>query len=169
MDRYLTNSDFTKLRKGFETYDNLLCNKTITYIFVHNNKNEKLIIKFNKSNFKHLCGIECDYSPAVLYDRLKRNSVKRQKLMYKNSYTKLKLQILPCLEGLLDLEKVRISLNGSLLRLHYDNLIRSKKMIIALACDKEPHKCSNYPKSLINLTQLNLKQKSFPVIKIEIK
>ena len=78
------------------------------------------------------------------------------------------MDVLPELDLLIDCDQIRVTLNGSLLQLQFNNLIRSKKAIIALACDKSSSTSVSYPKSLLNLHYGNFNQKSFPVTDIQI-
>lgn len=164
----LNDSDFNKLRQGFILYDSLFCEKTIIYTFNCENRLQKLSVHFEKTNFLHLSGISYYQSPVKFYNDLKSHHVNRNRLLYKNSQTKLKLDVLPELDLLIDCDQIRVTLNGSLLQLQFNNLIRSKKAIIALACDKSSSTSVSYPKSLLNLHYGNFNQKSFPVTNIQI-
>lgn len=166
----LNDSDFNKLLNGFKIYDELFCDNTIVYTYKKGNEINELSVFFTKSNFKHLCGVEYvnNNNANVFYNRLKNHQIHKKQIQYKNSFTKLKLNVLPYLDCLLDPEKIRITLRSNLLHLNFDNLIKSKKAILAIACDKEPHKCTSYPKSLINLKNTQISQKSFQVTEIKI-
>ena len=164
----LNDFDFNKLRLGFLLYDSLFCEKTIVYTFNYKSHLQRLNVHFEKTNFLHLSGVTYYRSPLKFYNDLKNHHVNRNKLLYKNSQTKLKLDVLPELNLLTNCDQVRITLNGSLLQLQFNNLIRSKKAIIALACDKSSQKSISYPKSLLNLHYGNFNQKSFPVTDIQI-
>lgn len=169
----LTEVDFQRLKEGFEFYHKYLKDNVIEYSFCdEDNYLCSIKVTFKAHNFQHLSGVEYgDYSANKFYKDLLNNKIDRKLLIYKNSYTKLKLQALSSLKLIVNRNQVRVTKgSGANEKLVFDNLIRSKKKIFAIACRTRKQGDISDPISLLNLKSSKIDNiKSFPVVNIQIK
>lgn len=169
----VSHSDFQKLLIGFKNYDMFFCNHFFKYTYITNYQKVKtFIVRFKPENFLHLCGCTIIINNEKIngkrfYQALKDSKINNSNVFYKDRFTKPKLQILPQLDILLSSKNVRVIEQGSFLNLKFDKIVRTRKMIGAIACINIKQSNFNVPESLINLKIRNIELPSYPVISIE--
>lgn len=170
---FLNNSDFNKLQIGFKKYDELFLGNIVTYHYSKNGQSQCISVAFRKQNFKHLsgCCLKNKKSANSFYNMLKKNRIERTDIYYQSEYAKAKLQILPSLDLLLT-QDVQITEGNGSINLQFDNMIKSNKQIIGLACIIGNGLYSK-PVSLLNMKLdspiKNAKLTKYPVIDIDIR
>lgn len=170
---FLSNSDFNKLQIGFKKYDELFLGNIVTYHYSKNGLKQTISVAFRKQNFKHLsgCCLKNKKSANSFYNMIKENRIERADIYYQSEYAKAKLQILPALDLLLTNDVQVTEGNGSI-NLQFDNMVKSNKQIIGLACITGNGLYSK-PVSLLNMKLnspiKNAKFTKYPVDDIDIK
>lgn len=170
---FLNNSDFSKLQIGFQKYDSLFLGNVVTYYYMKDGQKHYVSVAFRKQNFRHLSGC-ClkNRSANSFYNSLKKKRIKRTDIYYQSDYAKAKLQILPSLELLLT-DKVQVTEGNGSVNLQFDNMIKSNKQILGLACITNKGGKYSKPVSLLNMKLnspiKNAKLIKYPVTDIDIK
>ncbi|WEV37113.1 PBECR4 domain-containing protein [Lactobacillus sp. ESL0677] len=141
-----------KIRQAYLQIKSQFIGKTKEYIYVVNNREiRSLVVTFKNSHFMHLCGVKYYHGAKGFIKDLRSNHLKLENLYVKEDGTTFqKLQVIDKV-GLLDSLETKISIGNKLVKIHYDNLVRTKADIVGIAIDTDANG-DHFPLSLLNLS-----------------
>jgi len=155
------------INKGFHGYEKVV-DQEIHYVYLHKKtkRYQELIFKPHANNFMHLCGVNFVGSkgkklrPDEFYDGLRKRNLAPSGLRKRDSYTDLKLAVIPEFDLLTSCDSLRIIDTVTVyLKNNFTHAIRTRKQIFALGLEHEGKFGHFVPKSLIN-TKSDPKTKS---------
>lgn len=157
------------LKRGQEEYEKIQ-GKELHYVYVNNRNYEELVIKPNKSNFMHLCGVKYidpktkkEYRPKQFYEFLQKGKIDVKGIVKDKKHTEQKLQVLHHLRELSD-NKIKVI--NRLVRLantefHRGFRVNRKIFCIGLVLEDRSNLTNYVPLTLLNL-QTDPKADSVP-------
>lgn len=157
--------------EGFEGYKQIV-NKEIHYVYFDDSVYREIILKAQKVNFMHLCGVKYKrpgtrvlYSATQFWNALDKKQLSKDGLITKqDGTTEQKLQVFDSMRQLTNCNLLRIiNHQTSYLNLSFSAGIRSRKQIFCLALEQS-RSGSFVPTSFLNIQRNPSKiSKGFPV------
>jgi hypothetical protein len=154
----MTNQKLLKALKDGQAEYEKIANKQLHYVFLKNGMYREIILKANKHNFMHLCGVSYrdpntrkTMNSNQFYKALKKNKLKSEGIIVKlDGTTVLKLDVLDQIKDLLMCNLRVIDDKSNFLNLTFDSAIRSRRKVFCLCLERISAQ-TFVPSSLLNL------------------
>lgn len=161
--------NYSKIKQALTIIQTEFVSKKKTYIYIANNGRKIGSVELNlrKRNLMHLCGFKYENGARQFFQAINNNKLNWKKVWIKDdgsTFQKLAvIQKLNLLSGL-DAE-ISIGRGNRAAILQYDNLLRSKEEILALAISYDDHG-EGIPISLLNLNMKTKRKIGIPAFPV---
>jgi len=129
-------------------YQDNLCDKNLLFVYFVGSDVEVVSIFCQRSNFKHLTGIEANCTPIDFFDYCKRGIITEQQIRFKKNGTSvLKLRVLEDIMNIAHKAKFLGDYLNSNIYLELDKVVGNVSCGLGVEKDEERE---YYPKSVLN-------------------
>lgn len=161
------NNYLPSIEKALKLAKKHFIGKIKIYVYVVNNRDVcSLPVFFRNRHFMHLCGVKYVRGANAFARDVKAQRLRLQDLYIKeDGSTFQKLEVVDKID-LLDTLNTKVSIGSNGIKLHFDNLVRTKADVIGMAV-KNDKSGENFPLSLLSLPATALRRTtSFNVVAI---